>query len=153
MMAVMPSPCNNCCRVVTKLIRLVCVAIVPCSLVASGCSSSTRNRETHHHEGPKVNISHFIANTATYKGKTVTLTLKIDEATAGGTGDSLRAYAGREARFSIPEAKAERAQIMIKIPEGLPLPESRRGDEVRVTFVCTQGSLRVGNEAKSIQLP
>ncbi len=149
----MPRPCIDCRRVVTEFIRLVRVTILLCLPFASGCTSSTRTRETHHHEGPKVNIAHFIANTATYKGKTITLDLKIDEATTGGTGDSLRAYAGREVRFSIPEAKAERTQIVIKIPEGLSAPDNRRGDEVRVTFVCTQGSLRVGNEAKSIQLP
>jgi hypothetical protein len=118
-----------------------------------GCSSSTRSPETHHHEGPKINIPHFIADTSTYKGKTVTLALKLDEAASGGTTDSTGGFAGREVKFSIPDAKANRAQIVIKIPSGLAVPEVRAGDEVRVTFVCTHGSLREGNEARSIQLP
>src|SRR5262249_22499232 len=147
MRAVMPRPHVDRCRVVATLTRLVGLIFIPCSLIASGCSPSARSRETHHHEGPKVNISHFIANTAAYKGKTITLALNIDEAGAGGTADSPRGSAGREVKFSIPEAKAHPAQIVITIPAGLSVPDVRSGDEVRVTFLCTHGSLREGNEA------
>jgi hypothetical protein len=122
-------------------------------LVLAGCSGPPASHATAKHEGPKVNIPSLIANPTAYKGKTISLTLKVDEAIARGKGESLRDYVGKEAKFMAAGPKGEKLNLVVKIPPGLTVPEVGKADEVRVTFICTRGSLRQGNEAKSIELP
>jgi hypothetical protein len=120
-------------------------------LLMGGCSASVSNRKTERHEGPKVNLADFSHNTPAYKGKTITLGLKIDEPIAQDRGQSLRDYVGRYVRFTASGPKGERVSLVIRIPSDLTVPEVGNSDEVRVTFVCTQGDLRQGNLARSIE--
>ena len=120
---------------------------------SAGCSRPVSSHATERHEGAKVNIPNFIANPGSYKGKTMSLELKVAEAIDRGKGQSLRDYAGKEVKFSAAGPKAERLNLVIKIPAGLTVPEVGQSDSVRVTFTCTQGSLSQGNEARLIELP
>ncbi len=92
-------------------------------------------------------------NTATYKGKIITLALKVDEAIDWGQGKSLRDYVGRDVRFTTTGPKGERLNVVIKIPEGVAVPEVGPSEEVSITFLCTRGNLRQGNEAEIIGKP
>jgi hypothetical protein len=132
--------------------RVVPIGVVFCLLLLGGCSPSVSgNRQRH--EGPKVNLSDFIRNTAAYKGKTITLGLRIDEPIASNSGQSLRDFVGRYVKFSATGPKGERLSLVVKIPANLTVPEVGSSDEVRVTFICTRGDLRQGNEARSIEKP
>jgi hypothetical protein len=118
-------------------------------LVFIGGCSSTPGGDDPHHRGPKINIPHFIKNTATYKGKTITLDVIIEEAMS--QGQSLRDYVGRDVKVAAIGPKGQREPFVITIPQGLAVPEIGQADEVSVTFVCTCGNLRQGNEARLIQ--
>lgn len=131
--------------------RVVPLGVVLCLLWLGGCSPSAGNKERH--EGPKVNLSDFTRNTAAYKGKTITLGLRVDEPIASNSGQSLRDFVGRNVKFSATGPKGERLNLVIKIPENLNVAEVGNSDEVRVTFICTRGDLRQGNEARSIEKP
>jgi hypothetical protein len=120
--------------------------------VLCGCPSPPSHEEARHY-GPKVNIRHFLQNTITYKGRLVTLTLKVDEAIDRGQGKSLRDYVGQEVKFTTTGPGGERLNVVIKIPEDVSVPELGQSAEVSITFLCTRGSLREGNEAKIIQRP
>jgi hypothetical protein len=101
--------------------------------------------------GPKINIGHFTKSTATYKGKTITLGLKLDELSANEQGKSLRDFVGRDAKFTTTASTGEHLRLVISIPEGISLPEAADSDDLVVTFLCQHGDLRHGNVAKSIQ--
>src|SRR5262249_52735794 len=123
-------------------------------LLATGCSPSARSRaddEEAYHPGPKLNIPDFIKNTAAYKGKVITLLLKIDEAAPQGQGQTLQAFVGRDVKFRTAEPKGEQLHLVITIPKDLPVPDASPSDELSVRFACTRGNLRQGNEAKSIE--
>jgi hypothetical protein len=92
-------------------------------------------------------------NTGAYKGKTITLGLRLDEPAASSSGQTLRDFVGRNVKFGATGPKGERLSLIIKIPENLTVPEVGSSDEVRVTFTCTRGDLRQGNEARSIEKP
>jgi hypothetical protein len=115
-----------------------------------GCSASVSGRKAERHEGPKVNLADFLHKTAAYKGKTLTLSLRVDEPIARNSGQSLRDYVGRYVRFTASGPKGERSGLVIKIPPGLTVPDVGTGDEVRVRFICSQGDLRQGNVARAI---
>ena len=132
--------------------RFVSVLLVLCLLQVGGCSSSSSSGEPRH-RGPKINIRDFIKNPAAYKGKSITLSLKIDEAIDRSQGWSLRDYVGRDVKFVSLGPRGERLNLVITIPEDLSVPDVGHSDEVSVTFVCTRGSLRQGNEARSIERP
>jgi hypothetical protein len=131
--------------------------VVPALLLLSlpllgGCRPRVAPEEPHH-VGAKINIADFMNNTAGYKGKAIMLPLRVDEPIVQDRGQSLRDYMGRDVQFTTRGPRGERLEIAIRIPEGLPVPEVGNSDEVFVTFVCTRGSLRQGNEARAIQLP
>jgi hypothetical protein len=127
--------------------------IVLLSLACSGCTAPT-NEEEVHHVGPRVNLGHFITNTATYKGKAITLRLHVaDPVLIRGPGPSLRDQVGRDVPFSATAPSGKTLNLLIALPESLAAPEVGKGDEVYVTFVCTRGDLRQGNVARAIELP
>ena len=125
------------------------VTLVLC-LLFTGCSSSSHTGAPHH-RGAKVNVQDFMNNTAAYKGKTLTLRLRVDEAVVRTQGQSLREYGGREAKFVMSGPNGENVNLVIAIPKGLSVPEVGYSEDVTVTFVCARGSLRQGNEARSIK--
>jgi hypothetical protein len=119
-------------------------------LAAGGCSSrpAAGNGERRH-PGPKISIPDFIERTAAYKGKTIYLTLTVDEGDRARR--SLREYAGRDVAFTTQGPHGERLDLVITLPGDLALPDVPPSEEVSVKFVCTRGSLRAGNEAKAVE--
>jgi hypothetical protein len=117
-------------------------------LLGTGCTK-TGPVEVPHHRGAKINIPHFIKNTSTYKGKTITLDVLVDETIP--PGKSLMDYRGRDVRVSATGPKGEKLLLVIKIPKEIAVPELGRAAEVSVTFVCTQGKLLQGNDATLIE--
>jgi hypothetical protein len=132
--------------------RLGWIMLVLSLVGLGGCSSSSSNARPRR-QGGKINIAHFAANPAAYKGKSMSLRLKIDEAIDRNQRQSLRDYVGREVKFTTSGPRGERLNLVINIPADLPVPEAGYSDEVSVTFVCTRGDLRKGNEAMSIETP
>jgi hypothetical protein len=118
------------------------------AVLAGGCTPSP-NRDVPRHYGPRVSVSDFVKNTARYKGKAVTVDVRIDERLAGGK--SLRDYVDRNIRVAATGPKGEHLTFVITIPPGLSVPEAGYSDDVRIAFVCTRGSLREGNEARFIE--
>ncbi len=101
-----------------------------------------------------VDIADFIDNTPKYKGKTITMQLHIDDGIDASAGQSLRNFVGRTVRFyGFGVTSNTQLKIAIEIPSGLSVPQVAYADEVRVTFVCSGGSLLVGNVAQSITRP
>ena len=119
-------------------------------LLVGGCSSSS-NQEKPHSRAPKVNIPDFIKKPAAYKGKSITLALKVDRTAGQGQGQSFRDYVGRDVKFIAFGPKGERLSIVVSIPAGLAIPDLDSSEEVIVRFVCSGGNLRQGNVAKSIE--
>jgi hypothetical protein len=135
-------------QVISRRTVSVCVAL--CALLVGGCSRSASNIKTERHEGPKVNLTDFFHNTTAYKGKTVTLTLMVDEAPAPNSSPNLKEFVGRYVKFRASGPKGEKLNLVIKIPQTLTVPDVGIAEEVRVTFVCEQGDLRQGNVARSV---
>jgi hypothetical protein len=133
--------------------RVALAGAVFFSFLLGGCSGPVSNRKTERHEGPKVNVADFVSRPSAYKGKTITLGLRVDEPIARDKGQALRDYVGRYVRFTGSGPKGERFILVVKIPPDLEVPDVANSDEVRVTFVCTQGDLRQGNLARSITKP
>jgi hypothetical protein len=130
--------------------RIVPALLVLCLLCLNGCK---RGQQETHHVGAKVSIADFSTNTAAYRGKAVMLPLRIDEPIVRASGQSLRNYLGRDVKFTTRGPEGQRLPLVIKIPEGLTVPEVGNSDEVFVTFLCTLGSQQQGNEARVIQTP
>jgi len=101
----------------------------------------------------QMNIADFIDNTANYKGEYITLNLTVMEPIFADKGHSLRDFAGRDVRFYTRAPNGGRLNIVLSLPAGLPVPNVGYLDRVEVTFVCKDGSLRSGNEARSIVRP
>jgi hypothetical protein len=128
------------------------VSLVLGLIFLTGCSSHSGPGGTrHHHRGPKVNLADLLHNPAAYKGKSIMLVLQVDEDIDRGQGQSLRDYVGRDVKFTTVAAGGERLDLVITIPQGLSVPDVGRSEEVSVTFVCTRGDLRQGNEARLIE--
>jgi hypothetical protein len=119
-------------------------------VLVGGCSSSPGSKGTRHY-GPRVNVNDFLRNTAAYKGKLITLNVRIDERIT--SGQTLRDYAGRSIKVAAEGPKGQQLRFVITIPQGLSVPDIGHSDNVRVTFVCTRGDLHQGNEAKLIEVP
>jgi hypothetical protein len=117
-------------------------------LLGTGCTK-TGPVEVPHHRGPKINIPHFIKNTSTYKGKSITLDVIIDEAIP--PGKSLNDYRGRDVKMSAIGPKGEKLLLVITIPKGLAVPDVGPAEEISCTFLCTRGNLQQGNEATLIE--
>jgi len=132
--------------------RAVSVVCALAFLGVVGCADRPKGDGPHHY-GSKVNVRDFLQNTDKYKGKIVTLTLKVDEAIDRGQGKSLRDYIGRDVKFISTGINGESSRVVIKIPEVVLVPEVGQSEEVRITFLCTQGNLQHGNEAKFMEKP
>jgi hypothetical protein len=120
-------------------------------LLSSGCSAPGSTNPAH--KGAKVNLAHFFQQPAAYRGKTLTLQLKVDDAIERNRGQSLQQYTNRYVRFLADGPKGERFHLVIRIPEDIPVPDAAMGDTVVVTFLCSRGNLQQGNEAKAIEKP
>jgi hypothetical protein len=120
-------------------------------LLSAGCSSSHTNNEPRHY-GPRINIADFMTNTPAYKNRSITLTLKVDEPIDRKQGQSLRDLVGRDVRFMNVGPKGEHLNLVIRIPDGLSVPDVANSDEVSVTFMCSFGNLLRGNEAQKIAI-
>jgi hypothetical protein len=129
--------------------RVIYVFLAMCFLPILGCTLSTPARKVHLH-GARINISDFINHTAAYKGKTITLILKLDQSSSK---TSQTDNGGREFKFTTLGPKGEHLNIIITVPQDVSLPDVGPSDDVMVTFVCSQGSLRQGNHAKAVQIP
>ena len=124
--------------------------LVVFSLLIGGCSSSTAISDRPHRQGAKVDIRHFMNNTAAYKGKSICLALKVDDAIDLEQGQSLQDYVGREVKFKLADPRDGERNIVIAIPQGISVPNVGNADEVTVTFLCN-GKLLRGNEARWIE--
>jgi hypothetical protein len=124
-----------------------------CLLGVAGCTDPRPVRDEPRHYGAKINVRDFVQHTAKYKGRILTLALKVDEAIDPARGQSLRDYIGRDVKFKATGTKGERLNVVVRIPDGVSAPEVGQGDEVSLTFLCSRGSLRQGNEAKIIERP
>jgi tetratricopeptide (TPR) repeat protein len=98
-------------------------------------------------------IRDFIDNTEKYKGKAITLVLKITSGIFLSNGKSLRDYVGSDVQFLASGPKGATLRIVISIPNSLSVPKAEYLDMVRVTFVCEKGDLMNGNRAFSIERP
>ena len=119
-----------------------------CCLPFLGCMSSTTTTKKVHHHGAKINTADFIKHSMAYKGKTITLILRMDPASAKTPASGQR---GRDLTFT--KADADNLSIVITMPEEISIPQVGPSDDLMVTFVCGQGSLRQGNIAKAVQIP
>jgi hypothetical protein len=126
-------------------------AILVVGLLPIGSCSSPAQPAKPRRQGAKVNVSNFAKQTTTYKGKTVTLSLKIDESINKNQSQSLRELVGKDAHFTTATPDGERLNLIISIPQDLSVPDATAGDDLVVTFVCQRGDLRQGNVAKLIQ--
>jgi hypothetical protein len=132
--------------------RAVPALLVVSLLLAGGCGPHAQPEEPHH-VGAKVNLADFARNPTAYRGKALMLPLRVDEPIDRARGQSLRDYVGRDVKFTTAGARGERLDLVIRLPEGLAVPEVGKGDEVFVTFACVRGSLRQGNEARTVETP
>jgi len=130
--------------------RAVSVVCAVALLGVVGCADRPKG-DVPHHYGSKVNVRDFLQNTDKYKGKIVTLTLTVHEAIDRGQGKSLRDCIGRDVNFLTSGTNVVSLKVVIKIPEGVSVPEAGQSEEVRVTFLCTRGNLQQGNEAKFLE--
>jgi hypothetical protein len=106
----------------------------------------------------KASIADLIDNTEKYKGTTITLMLRLntnpgDTLIDGAKGQSLQQFVGSDVQFFAIGPKRERLDIVISLPAGLVVPKAVSFDDLVVTFKCTKGDLRKGNEAVSIKRP
>jgi hypothetical protein len=124
-----------------------------CFLCVAGCTSRPSHHEEPRHYGPKINIEDFMRNTANYKGRIITLAVKVDTANDRGQRNSLRDYIGQDVAFVSTGPQGGRLRVVIRIPEGISLPEIESSQEVSITFICTRGMLKQGNEAKIVEKP
>ena len=85
----------------------------------------------------------FGDNVERYVGHLVSMPLKCD--VSPGT---LMEYKGEEITFRPPQFEFH--EISIHIPDTLAVPKAKYGHLVQVSFICTEGSLRRGNEAFEI---
>lgn len=132
--------------------RLLILSLAVGFLLGTGCSTSSKSSKPAH-KGAKVNLEHFFQHPDSYRGKTLSLFLKVDDAIDRNQGQSLRQYANRYVQFLAEGPKGERFPLVIRIPEDIPLPDAAKGDTVIVTFLCSRGNRQQGNEAKAIENP
>jgi hypothetical protein len=64
----------------------------------------------------------------------------------------LRDYIGREVKFMNIGPNSEQLNLVIRIPDGLCVPDVAHLDEVSITFRCSLGTLLRGNEAQIIAI-
>lgn len=123
------------------------------ALVACACNSSAPPSHKPRRHGPKINVPDFISHTAAYKGKAIQLLLQIDEDLTRSRERTLREFVGRSVKVRAMGPGQERLHFVITIPPGMPVPEIGVLETANVAFVCTLGSLREGNVARTIERP
>jgi hypothetical protein len=121
-------------------------------LLLAGCTSNPEHDERRH-VGAKVNLSNFLKNTSEYKGRLVSLELQVDEEIDKNRGRTLKDFVGKNVKFTTVTKDGQSLNIAISIPADLEVPEAGKSERVFVTFVCTQGNLKQGNQAKVIDFP
>lgn len=104
-------------------------------------------------EGTSFDWADFIDNTGNYKGKTITLTLRVNSSVFADEGRSLRNLIGRNVELYGFGPNSERLDVIVSIPSDLSVPNVAFAESVVVTFLCKEGNLRRGNEAKAIKRP
>jgi hypothetical protein len=99
------------------------------------------------------NLADFIDNTEKYKGKWITLEGDIESAVFLQKGTSLRDLVGGEVEIKkLKRGNGDaRLDMRVSIPAGLDVPKSGYNDPLSIVFFCREGSLTVGNKAKSIR--
>ena len=120
-------------------------------VLGGGCSSPHTNNEPRHY-GPKINVIDFASNTHAYKGRSLTLSLKVDEKIDRQHGQSLRDFVGRDVKFVTVGPNGESLDLVITIPPELSVPDVGQGDQVSVTFLCSLGKRSDGNQAQIIAI-
>ncbi len=98
-------------------------------------------------------INDFIDNTEKFSGKTITILLFVGSHILKDEGHSLRDFVGSNVKFFAYGSKMGFLDIVISIPHSLSVPNAGYSDQMRVTFICREGSLRKGNQAVSIERP
>ena len=130
--------------------RMIYLNLVLCLGLLGGCSSPPVSGKPIR-RGAKVNLSHLRQHPEAYRGNALTLTLTVAERIDRSQGQSLRQFINRYVTFTANGAEGEHLLLVIRIPENISVPEAAQGDAVVVTFVCSRGHLRQGNEATSIE--
>ena len=133
--------------------RQITAGVALALLVTIGCSPQPPHRDEARHYGPKINVQDFIKNSAKYKGKIITLNLKVDDVTEHNQGKALRDFSGRAVHFVGVEVQGKPLKMIIKIPDSVTVPDCASSEEISITFVCQSGLLIEGNEAKIIEKP
>ena len=117
-------------------------------------SNDSRQQQIKKRNQTQFDIVDFIDNTMKYKGKQLTIPVIVEEPIFRDDGRSLRDCIGRTVKFySFGPNTDTRLDIVILLPRDLSVPNACYGDEVKVTFVCKEGNLQIGNEAKAIVRP
>jgi hypothetical protein len=130
--------------------RVIAFHFVSSFLFISGFSSQNHHETERHRHGAKVNVPDFLKNTSAYKGKSITLALKVGEDGFRSQGRTLRDYVGKDVLFTTLDPKGQQTKLLIAIPMDVTIPDET-SDEVFVTFLCTRGHLRQGNKARLIE--
>jgi hypothetical protein len=97
----------------------------------------------------------FADSTGSYKGKTVTMRLDylardpLTQAEVDGIANTLVPFKGH----GIVNGGFFSFDISLVLPKGIKVPRLNLGDDVIVTFVCSQGELGTGNRVKKITRP
>jgi hypothetical protein len=133
--------------------RGFCLVAIICPIFMAGCTPRASHYDEPRHYGPKINLQDFMRNTAKYKGRLITLALRIDESPDRVQGKTLRDYIGREVAFATAGNQGERLRIVITIPASVSVPEAGQAETFSITFLCSRGMLQQGNEAKIIENP
>lgn len=99
---------------------------------------------------PCVLLNDFADNTATYKGKTVTL--RAHATVLAFNGETLSSYAGKKLAFQAYDTSDNSSidTLFISIPKNINIPSAGSTDDLFITFKCTKGTTKDGNEALSI---
>jgi hypothetical protein len=129
---------------------LFILTLLFCLLLGVGCSSHQGDSNPVR-KGAKANLTHFFQQPFSYRGKILTLSLKVEEDIDREQNQSLRQYTNRYVKFRAEAKKGEPHHLMIRIPQNIPIPDAAKGDEVVVTFLCSRGNLEQGNEATAIE--
>lgn len=95
---------------------------------------------------------HFVDHAASYKGKRLTLALRVARGNSPPNSHAwrLEQSKGHYVLFNtLPDSRVH-ADVFVLIPENLNVPNAGPGEDVIVTFDCNLGKIGDGNEAVKI---
>lgn len=123
-------------------------------VLAWGCGA--RHEATDANSGDRIEpdqIVELIDHPERFKGKTVTVLVRVDSHIHARDGDSLQKYAGRDVRFrAFGPGGSARLDLTVRMPaDGL--PNAKMDDELLVTFLCKEGRTASGNEGIRVERP